>query len=176
MERAGRHTIRPRLIDQSEIMRIIARVSPVRAGARAMGSVTVGCDAYRRHQSPLHARGVGEADTAGFDVAANPPQARYLAWALVPNATLIGDAVAKGSGPRLVAQWDELARTVPWSTLPAAFGAAHAFRPNGAAEAHHRTKAASGGFDIVPVTRAVELRGMLLAASKPGGDCVDLDL
>lgn len=109
------------------------------------------------------------------DIADSPPKVRSIVWTLVPNAALVEDAVATGGGSELVAQWDELSRTAPWSTLAAAYGAAHEYCPGGAVEAHHRAKAASGGFDIVSTDHALELRFRLLAGSKPGG-CVDLEL
>ncbi|SDE31598.1 hypothetical protein [Limimaricola pyoseonensis] len=163
------------LIDHTEMMRILGRIPPVETGAGRPENATFGRGAYSRHQSAPRARVVRDADAVGFDFAARRPKTQRRVWALIPNATLIGEAVTEGRGPELVAQWDELTRTAPWSTLAAAYGAAHEARPGGAVEAHHRAKAASGGFDIVPADRAIELRDKLLAASTPGG-CVDFDL
>lgn len=164
MERGGQHTIFPRFLDQNDVKRVLEDIPPVRADASDLGGAKRRCDAYHRPPSPIHAHTWGE-----LDVADRPPRARPIAWALVPNAALVEDAVATGRGSELIALWDELSRTAPWSTLAAAYGAAHEYCSGGAVEAHHRAKAASGGFDIVSVDHAIELRAKLLAVSKSGG-------
>ncbi len=91
-----------------------------------------------------------------------PPPVEY---ALVPSAKLVSKAIAEGRGLKLLAKWDELLSTAPWNALAEQFGAAHAKRPGGALEAHHRAKAVEAGFDVVPKAHARALRERLAAGS-----------
>jgi len=70
-------------------------------------------------------------------------------WVLVPNAELVHAALSEARGPELFKKWQELLQTAPWSTLGAAYAVAFRRRLGGAVVAHYRTKAASGGFEIV---------------------------
>lgn len=164
MEEAELHTTSPRPLNIGDVKRFLEGVPPVRTG------VTEGSDAYHHLLSSVHGRPYGE-----FELVPAAPEAPPTAWALVPNAALVEDAIATGQVSELIALWDELSQTAPWSTLAAAYGAAHEYRPGGAVEAHHRAEAASGGFDIVAAGRAHRIRSRLLAASEPNG-CVDLEI
>lgn len=165
MQHSGTHAFgdTAHLIDHHEMMRILGRVPPVEPRGRHE-KATMGRAAYKGADPVRTARRTADA----------PRQARRAAWALVPNARLVAKALKEGRGRALVAQWDDLARTDPWSGLAAAFGAAQAARPNGALAEKHRGRAASGGFDIVTVEQSRSLRARLLGREM--AEAVDLDL
>ena len=157
------------LIDHHEMMRILGRVPPVQGHGRHE-KATIGRAAYTMHKAATRPRGMRDPEAE--------PQRRETpreVWALAPNARLVAQALKEGRGAALVAQWDDLTRTAPWSGIAASFGAAQAARPGGALAEKHRARAASGGFDVVTAAQSVALRERLL-----GTPCetegVDLDL
>ncbi len=157
------------LINHHEMMRILGRVPPVETHGRHE-KAAFGRSAYSMHKAAARPRAMRDAEAAP-----RRTEAPREVWALAPNAQLVSKALAEGRGPALVAQWDELTRTDPWSGIAASFGAAQAARPGGALAEKHRARAASGGFDVVTAAQCVALRGRLLGATNPA-ERVDLDL
>lgn len=166
------------LIDHHEMMRILGKVPPVEPRGRHE-KATMGRTAYGMHKAATRPRAMRDPDATAYgafhDASARRDAPMREVWALAPNAQLVSKALAEGRGRALVAQWDELTRTDPWSGIAAAFGAAQAARPGGALASKHRARAASGGFDIVTADQCVALRARLLGATQPR-EYVDLDL
>lgn len=180
MQHSGTHAFgdKANLIDHVEMMRILGRVPPVEPRGRHE-KATMGRAAYGMHKAASRPRSMsGDAGAqprwheARQSVRQTPQRE---VWALIPNAQLVSEALTEGRGAALVAQWDALTRSAPWSDIAAAFGAAQAARPGGALAAKHRARAASGGFDIVTADQCVALRARLLGATG-AAERVDLDL
>jgi hypothetical protein len=163
------------LIDHHEMMRILGRVPPVETQGRHE-KAAFGRSAYGMHKAAARPRPMREASDTIHEAGPRRAEAPREVWALAPNTQLVSKALAKGRGPALVAQWDELTRTAPWSGIAASFGAAQAARPGGALAEKHRARAASGGFDIVTAAQCVALRSRLLGATEAAEQRVDLDL
>lgn len=169
-EETGQASALLRLIGQGEMIRMLGGIPVIQMSTSDYAANRYAACSDRR--PPLHARDVQHDGPDGFRSDAG---GGGRGWALVPNAPLIGDAVASGRGPELIARWEELVLTAPWSTLPAAYGAAYEDQPGGVLATRHRAMAMSGGFDIVPAARAALVRDRLLAACRLR-DCVDREL
>lgn len=86
-------------------------------------------------------------------------------WALVPRNDLVGDAIALGRGPFLVAKWDAMLARADVASIPSKYAYDRHFQPGGKVERHWKDAAAKYGFVLTDQEQANEVRARLMAAT-----------